>query len=230
MLNKILLYMFLSLFFFGCSQVPKPVPHQFVTTQKKIQASEHWNIFAKDIANNIAIEIKQENVSNTSISFIPNDNSPFCRAFRSFLGTHFIKSGVALKEVDMADYQLDWSVQTVTHEGTRVLPPSPPGTNTLIALLGYGVYKIIDKNSFAVGVITTGVALDIVKAFYQINSVALPKNEIIINVSLKKLDKYTYRSTNVYYVNDLDTNHYYNAKDQLGIDKKFNEKTFKVSD
>ena len=50
-------------------------------------------------------------------------------------------------------------------------------------------------------------------------------------LELKKSGKYShYRSTHTYYVNDMDTDHYYTSKDHLGIDRKFNEKTFTVLD
>jgi len=231
MLNKILLCIISGLFFFGCSQVPKPVPHS-LDTQKKIQASEHWNIIAKDVALNISAAIKkQETSSDTSIHFLPNDNSPFCRGFRSFLATHFIKSGMDLKEIDMADYQLDWSVQAVKQEGKRVPSGLPTGTTTSLALLSTGLYKIFDKNSSAIpGIIAASVAMDLTKEIYDIYSMPLPENEIILNVSLKTEDKYIYRSTHIYYVNDLDLAHYYTTRDRLGMDKKFSEKIFGVSD
>jgi len=182
MLKKILICMFFALFFWGCSQVPKPASHKF-THQTKVEASEHWNIFAKDIGLNIAEAITQGDISNPSITFLPNNNSPFCRAFRSFLGTHFIKSGIDIKEIDMADYQLDWSVQVVKNEGPRASTYSPPGSATFVALLGYGVYKIFDNSSSAANVIALGIALDIIKEVMEYNSIPLPKNEVIINVS-----------------------------------------------
>jgi hypothetical protein len=148
------------------------------------------------------------------------------------VATHLTNAEMTLKEIDKADYQLDWSVQTVTHDGIREPAKSFPGSYTLAALLGVGVYKLFDDHSSAnAGIIAAGIMADIIKEVYQLNSITLPKNEIIISVSLKKSGEYThYRSTNTYYVNDMDADHYYNTKDHLGIDKKFNEKTFSVSD
>ncbi len=222
--------MFLSLFFVGCSQVPKPGSHQY-SVQTKFEASEHWNIFARDIGNNITQAIKPEDSPYSSIAFIPNDNSPFCRAFRSYLATYLTQAEMTLKEIDTADYQLDWSVQTVTHDAVRKPAKDFPGSNTLVALLGVGIYKLFDDHSTAAGVIASGLLLDMAKEVYQYNSITLPKNEIIISVSLKKAGEYShYRSTHTYYVNDMDADHYYTTKDYLGMDKKFNEKTFSVSD
>lgn len=216
------------MFFWGCSQVPKPTSHSF-STQKKMQAGDHWNIFAKDIGHTVVKEIKKEGYGN-SISLAPNNNSSFCRAFRSFLSTCFIKSGIDIKQDDASDYQLDWSVQGITHKGSRNSRILPPGHNTFIASLGYGVYKLLDNSSSGAGYIAAAAAADIIYELHKAGSIKLPKNEIIINVSLKKQGKIKYRSSNIYYVNDLDTDHYYFTKDSIGDDNQFNHKTFYTTD
>ena len=219
----------LCLFSLGCSEVPKPTSHNF-TTQKKIQATSHWNVIAEDIGADIFNVIKQKNTSNPSIAFFPNNNSPFCRAFRSFLGTYFVNSGIDIKEIDNADYQLDWSVQVIKHEGERVSSDGFPAKNTVFAMLGYGVYKIVDSASVGAGIIGGVAALDLIHEFYKTEEITLPKNELLINVSLVSSNNYQYRSSNIYYLNDLDTNHYYDTRDPIGVGNKFNQKTFSVSD
>ena len=224
-----MIWICLCLFFWGCSEVPKPILHDF-TTQKKIQASSHWNVLAEDIGADVLNVIRQENTSTPSIAFSPNNNSPFCRAFRSFLGTYFVNSGIDIKENNNADYQLNWAVQVIKHEGERSSSGSFPGKNTLVAMLGSGVYKIVDSGSVGAGVIGGAVVLDLIQEVYNINRIDLPKNEILINISLVESNKYKYRSSNVYYLNDLDIKHYYGTRDPIGAGNKFNQKTFNVSD
>ena len=226
---KKMIWICLCLFFWGCSEVPKPTSHEF-TTQKKIQASSHWNVLAKDIGADILNVIRQENTSNPSIAFSPNNTSPFCRAFRSFLGTYFVNSGIDIKEMESADYQLDGSVQVIKHEGERVSSDRFPGKNILFAMLGYGVYKLVDNASVGAGIIGGVAALDLIQEFYKIDEIDLPKNEILINISLATSNNYKYRSSNVYYLNDLDIKHYYDTRDPIGTGNKFNQKTFSVSD
>lgn len=227
MLKKMFICILLSMFFWGCSQVPKPTSHPF-STQKKIQAGDHWNMFAKDIGQTVVKEIKKEGYGN-SISLTPNNNSSFCRAFRSFLSTYFIHSGIDIKKEETSDYQLDWAVQGITHKDSRT-SSHLPGSNTLIASLGYGVYKLFDNSSTGASYIAAAAAADIAYELYKAGSIKLPRNEIIINVSLKKQGKIEYRSSNIYYVNDLDTDHYYFTKDRIGDDNQFNHKTFYTTD
>lgn len=226
---KKMIWICLCLLLCGCSQVPKPTSYEF-TSQKKIQAASHWNVLAEDIGKGVLNVISRGAKSNPSIAFVLNNNSPFCRSFRSFLGTYFVNSGIEIKETGNADYQLDWSVQAIKHEGKRISSDRFPGTNILVAVLGYGVYKIFDSGSAGAGIVGGGVALDALYELHKINKVTLPKNEVLINVSLIESNKYKYRSSNVYYLNDLDLNHYYDTTDQIGVGNKFNQKTFSVSD
>ena len=226
MIRKFFICLFIGIVFVGCSQVPKPTSYQ-LTKQKKMQAAEHWRIFAKDISNSVVTQIDKDGFETKSLTFLPNNNSAFCRSFRSFLGTGFTKSQIQLKPVEDADYQLDWSVHVLQHNTAREQPKSP--TNTIYASLGYGVYKLLDDATEAAAAIGTGVALDLFESVYNVDSVKLPHNEIIINITLKKNGQITYRATNIYYVNDLDVDHYHTSKDNLGIDKKFNEKIYTIS-
>ncbi|NWH05973.1 hypothetical protein [Desulfobacter latus] len=226
MVRYLLTCLLIGIVFVGCSQVPKPVSFQ-ATRQKKMQASEHWNIFAKDISNAVMAEIHKKGYIDGSITFIPNDNSNFCRIFRSFLGTQFLHRGLQLKSIDDAEYQIDWSVQLVQHDSSRVPPKLP--SSTMIASLGSGVYKLFEDSSAYAGTIAAAASLDIIEHVYHNDSVKLPHNEVIINVSLKKSGNLIHRSSNLYYVNDLDTWHYHVSKDNLGIDKAFSQKTYKIS-
>lgn len=226
MMKQLVICLIIGIVFVGCSQVPKPASYKWAN-QKKMQAAEHWRIFAKDISSQVLNQIKIEGADSDSLTFIPNNNSSFCRGFRSFLGTEFTKSQIQLISPDDAGYQLDWSVQVLQHKASRVEPSLPK--NTIIASLGYGVYKLFDDSTEAAAAIGTGVALDILEHVYDNGSVKLPHNEIIINLTLKKNDKISYRSSNIYYVNDLDVDHYHTSKDNLGIDKEFNGKTYTIS-
>ena len=177
-MKQFFICLLIGIVFTGCSQIPKPTSYQS-TNQKKMQAAEHWNLFAKDISNQISLQIKSEGADSEGLAIIPNDNSAFCRSFRSFLSTELTKSQIQLKSDTDAVYQLDWAIQTLQHKAYR--------------------------------------------------REMLPGNEIIINVYLKKNNQILYRSSNVFYVNDLDTDHYYTSKDNLGTDKEFNGKTYTIS-
>ncbi len=143
--------------------------------------------------------------------------------------TYFINAGNGIKRKDQSDYQLDWAVQRVTHKAVRA-NDAWPGTHTLLASLGYGVYKLIATSSTALGMIGAGAAVDLGYQISKMNAVRLPENEIVINVSLKKNGNIIYRSSNIYYVNDLDVNHYYQSKDRIGTDPTFNGKIFYTTD
>lgn len=170
------LIILLSIFFIiSCSSVPKPVSHKF-TTQKKLEATHHWQILAKDFAEQFALIVKDDNVAGNFASPIQfghavgneptdsqspslsvgnypyiyiqtNDVSAFGKAFRNNLITELIGLGYHIAYSPHESAAiLRWSVQKVYHNANRIASGFP-GSKTLAVALGYGVYKVFDHNS-----------------------------------------------------------------------------------
>lgn len=216
-LTTISLLICFFMFVIGCSPTPKPASYSH-NPQQKMQASRHWRVFAKDIGHSLSKNISDK--KRQSVYIKTNNNSPFCRAFRSFIATDLVNSGVSINEDNKESYTLAWSVQSVKHDGPRKVDQSFFGENTLVASLGYGVYKVFEESTTASQFIATGVAADIVQEIYDTKNMKLPKNEVIINVTMTKSNDTVYRSSNIYYINDMDKNHYVTTVDNLGQEKE----------
>lgn len=230
LLRLIVFLIFLSFFSlcFGCSQTPKPSSHIF-TTQKKLQATKHWKIIASDISAKIKNKIKKEKINQKVIKIINTDNSSFSRSFKSFLSTSLIKSGIDISNNPITEYTLDWSVQCVNHNANRSTS-NFPGINTAVAMLGYGLYKVYDDSTDFAKVASTAFGLDIVKEYGETKKITLPDNEIILNVTLYKSNAVEFRSSNIYYINDLDVDHYHFTRDPIGLRKSVGAKNYTISD
>ncbi|MCG8568208.1 MAG: hypothetical protein MI747_24330 [Desulfobacterales bacterium] len=226
MFRNILISIVVLVFVAGCSEVPKPVSHR-MTVQKKIQAAQHWQAISQDIGRTM-IQATQQSPFQ-SIALLPNDNSSFCQASRSFLATYFINQGKALENRHIADCQLDWSVQNVHHTQSGK-SRGWPGKTTTLAAIGYGVYKMIDDGSTSLAVVGTGMAADLGYELYKAGTVSLPRNEIIINVTLMKQGKPIHRTSHIYYINDGNLSHYNFTRDHMATENAFNQKTFYISD
>lgn len=212
----------------GCSQTPRPVSYQ-LSAQHKMQAAKHWQILAKDVAKDIAEMMEVEGATVSPVSFAMADASPFSKAFQSFMATELVDSGVPLTmHSNDKSLELQWSVQTVTHRTKRSHNEIPPGTATVIGALGYGVFKVFkDSTNFAKAV-TTGAVIDVGTGLYEALSPRSTQSEVIINVNIYKNNKIYYRVSNVYYVNDLDTDHYYDSSDLIHANRNIPTKSFEV--
>lgn len=220
----------LSLLAVGCSQTPAPISRPY-TTQDKLQAAEHWRIIAQDISTDISQMIKMtdlENYQNRHVQILKRDGSPFSNALESFLVTDLTHLGLDVDRDSANDYQLYWSVQSVTHEEPRQFTSPPFGTFTAAGALGYGVYKIFDDSTKFARAVTAGASADILKELIFLSQVKLPKNEIVVNVTIQSGDTIIYRLSNTYYINDMDTDHYHFANDLYHTDKEVKTKTVRV--
>lgn len=221
----------LCMFAVGCSQTPVPVSRPY-STQDKLQASQHWQVIAQDLSWEISEMLKmadQANLQNRHIQILNRDASPFSQALESFLVTDMTHLGLQVNRQDAEDYQLYWSVQSVTHKEKRDFTSPPFGSFTALSALGYGVYKVYDDSTDFAATVATGLAADLAKELYYLNQLDLPHNEIIVNITIQSGNNIVYRLSNIYYINDLDTDHYHFAKDLYHADKEVKTRTYQVT-
>ncbi len=222
----------LSLLAVGCSQTPAPISRPY-TTQNKLQAAQHWRIIAQDISTDISQMIKMsdlENYHSRHVQILKTDGSPFSKALESFLVTDLTHLGLNVDRDYAHDYQLYWSVQSVTHKEPRQFTSPPFGTFTAAGALGYGVYKIFDESTDFARAVTAGASADIMKELLFLSQIKLPKNEIIVNVTIQSGNAIIYRLSNSYYINDMDTDHYHFSNDLYYADKDVETRTVHVID
>lgn len=257
MKNKYFYLILLSIFFIAsCSSVPKPITHEF-STQKQLEASQHWEILAKDFTKQIATIMQtkpwpmlnspgfghaDENESNlpetgaglpVDLPYIylqTNDISDFGKSFRTYLITELSKFGYPISHTPEDALMVRWSVNKVRHNANRIAS-GVPGTKTVAVALGYGIYKIFDNNSSALpGLLAVGATLDLLDSagnFPTPNKV--PHTEIVLTFTVSKDTIILSRQTQAYYVNEKDFEHYNNIVDYAGQESFLKPVEFKLT-
>jgi hypothetical protein len=237
-MKKIFCAGLLSLFFFGCSQAPYAVNHQFLH-QKNVQAAQHWQILAKDFARQTGSALQQEafNVVSTPgfghvtegdlsdktgslgspyIFIQTNDRSSFGKAFRNELITEFTNLGYRISYDSKDAINVRWGVNKI-HHNTERRASSVPLAKPAIAALGYGVYKVIDTWCTLGAVVTGAAFLDVLEhAHPSIFGQSVSHDEIILTVSVSKDGFLLARQSGTYYISEADTRHYDNIADFEG--------------
>ena len=198
----------------GCGRIPEPVGYTY-TTQEKMQAAHHWNVLAKDLSNRINNELIRSDFLNTSI-FVKvtcgDDSAPcpkgttseFNEGFRDLLITELVNFGIPTSAVpDQEAITVDYKVQLVRHSTHRLRTVQP---------------GIITALTAAVAVLRNAtpevIALAVAGGADYVNSAYAKKTDVeaIITTSMVFRNKYFFRSSDIYYINNADYHHYQNNK------------------
>ncbi len=218
------------LFMGGCffTQTPRPVAYPD-STQYKLQAAQHWNILASDVAKQIKAGLSKMD-SVTQPVYVepacgapqggcqPHEESPFGQGFRDLLMTHLVKEGVTtLGEIEEQSLVVSSKVQVLYHKDKRRTRRFKPGVLTASAAYLTAAIAVVrdaldygsnGDQSLAFGGAALGAAVihDITDGSF----VRFPHSEVIITTSIKDYNTYLMRKTDIYYINDADSWHYHN--------------------
>lgn len=230
----------------SCSSVPKPVTYEF-TTQKILQASQHWEILAQNFAqqtvatmmadplwilNNEGSGVKMAS-EVPSVYIQTNDVSDFGKTFRTYLITELTRLGYPIASTPDGAVTANWSVRKIHHSADRKSPPWP-GAGTATALLGWGVYEVIDSNTSAfTSVLAGAAAFDLLYAGAQYGGgygpfSNVPSTEIVLTFTVSKDSVPLSRKTKAYYVNAQDFSHYSSIGDFAGKESSLKPVKFSV--
>ena len=223
----------ISLLALGCSQTPVPASYPY-GFQHKMQAAQHWQILARDVSGDITEMVQMlgeqhpDEMHNQRVQIMTRDASSFSRALESFMVTDLTHSGVRVTNDPDNAYQVYWSVQSVNHKDYRSYTKAPPGTYIIVGALGYGVYRIFTDSTNFARAVTAGAAVEVGRGLLHMYRTRLPDNEVIVNVTIKSGNNILYRMSNIYYINDLDTDHYHFSNDLYFADKNVRTRTVNV--
>ncbi|MFT5728454.1 MAG: hypothetical protein ACI8PB_002608 [Desulforhopalus sp.] len=244
MKGKFFLLILLVLFgLTSCSSVPKPITREF-THQKTLEASEHWGVLAQDFAAQIAAIMQATPLTLTTSdgaapTYMNEDNSPvtgdgaivelpfiylqtndvsdFGKTFRNYLITELTKLGYPIAYTPEGALLARWSVGKIYHDADRTASGFA-ATGTSAALIGYGIYKIVeDTSSLFPLALAAGVVYDLNNSSpgYLFPN-KIPHTEIVLTFTVSKHEIILSRQTQAYYVNAEDFGHYNNIADYAG--------------
>ncbi|MBU1566395.1 MAG: hypothetical protein KJ630_12315 [Proteobacteria bacterium] len=191
----------------GCAgRIPEPIAYPY-SQQQKMEASHHWQVLAKDLANRINNElIITDNINKTV--FVKDtcgdeatacnhaETSSFNEAFRDLLLTNLVGFGIPTKQQkDDETMQIQYKVQIVRHNSERIRTIQPG------LLTGLSAAIVVLRNAPAdLVTIALGAAIDVANANMTFNG----DYEIIITTSMLSGGKYLFRASDIYYINDKD--------------------------
>jgi len=194
----------------GCARIPEPIGYEY-TTQPKMQAAYHWVVLASDVANRINNQLVLSDYPRTPVYVRPTcgdedtpcssqETSTFAEAFRDLLITELVRFGVPVqKNPDEEAITVHYKVQLVRHNAKR-LRTVKPGVMTAIAT---GI-MVLRNAPHELGTIAAVGLLD----FMNTSAAGSSSNEVIITTSMIAKEKYLFRASDLYYINDADAGHY----------------------
>ena len=186
-MKNLAIFIALALVFLtSCAQVPKQAAYP-LSYQYKMQAGEHWNKLAKEVAEKVKSNIRNP---NDAIFISDSDLSPFSRAMRTLLTTALQEDCLNPNLVDKnSPYRLVWEVQQVSHYADR-----------RNGFGGWPAFILLD--------IPQSIFLGETDCAFRTK----PHSEVIVNFELLKIEgtnQPSLRHTRIFYVNDEDFyNHY----------------------
>lgn len=186
----------------GCrSQLPLASSYP-MTTQHKMQAAEHWNILAADVAERVAQAVGDRvELRLLAIDVDSEQSGPFNDVFKELLKSQLVFRGLQVAEREENQLELKYKVQMVKH-GQRFQRP-PPG---LLTAIGAGVAVARDhltvKSIYAAAPL--GLLADVAIGSLSFHS----DHEVIITTELVWRNRYVMHASDIYYINDPDYRQY----------------------
>jgi hypothetical protein len=182
-----------------------------------MQASQHWDVLAQDLANRINNELiitdnidkavfVEETCGSESSPCNYNETSSFNEAFRDLLITDLVGFGIPTKNNKTEDsIEIQYKVQVVRHNADRVRTLQPGLLTTLSAAI-----VVLRNAPSELILLATGVALDVANSNYTSSN----HYEVIITTSMITGGQYLFRASDIYYINDKDFWHYQESMPQ----------------
>ncbi len=205
-----LFFIFLLLFLVtGCTRLPQPASYAY-SEQQKMQAAYHWDVLASDVANQINNQLIRSDYIDKAV-FVkstcgtdadpcePGQTTQFNEGFRDLLITRLVNFGVPTStEKTISAIQVDYKVQVIYHATNR--RTFAPGSLSILTA-AISVFRHA----------ATELQLQALAAGLEIMNAAGPRAghyEVIITTSMVTDEKYLFRTSDIYYINDPDFWHY----------------------
>lgn len=190
------------------SQVPVPTGYS-LTTQKKMQAVQHWELLAGDVARRIenSLEARSIPMGSYSIYVAPPGSTPFEKSFYDLVLTKMVQKGLNVSRSESQSMVLSFDLEMVRHSERMVRTQQgvyrslAPGMYVKRQPPGQASPGTIAPQERQVG----GAMVNVESGAY---TPELPSVEVMVTTSLTMNDNYIMRDSSIYYINDADWDHY----------------------
>lgn len=188
----------------ACAYSPVPLAHNFeLTTQKKVRSAGHWELVARDVIERTAQTLQQAGVDAGSalhVAAAPG-GSTFDSAFRQFLITELVDSGMAVRQAPDSGVEVSYETNLVRHVSRR--PDFIPGRYTMLASGVFALHGLAGEHidlKLAAAVAAGGLA-DVASS---LSSGGPTHTELVLTTTVSSGGQYLARTTDVYYLEDVD--------------------------
>jgi hypothetical protein len=182
----------------GCNAAPPrhsdvPLPaNSPVSTQRELQAADHWQLTAASIAATTSGMIRDNPQAAAQRYRIesPLDDTPFARAFHALLVTELVRAGVSVAPGGPDAIPIAYQLQLLEFGPDR--------------RTGYPLYRSAQSYPPALRIEDPA----------QIRGTRAPRHELIVTVSIERDGAYWLRRSDIYYLRDADAALYLPAAQQ----------------
>lgn len=190
----------------GCFQAntsQAPIASTYpLTEQQKMQAAHHWDVLAEYEAKMIS---KSLSAYTKPLHVLGSDTTtPFSRGFKSLLTSQLVKQGSHVKATPLGAATVSYDVEVVEHKSRDVVR-APIGTWTALAAgVAVAIHAADQWSEPAKLLIPAAVGTDL----FSGNWVDETNFEVIVTTRVVQNDQILHSSSNIYYINGGDADHY----------------------
>ncbi|GAB2800119.1 hypothetical protein GCM10027040_29590 [Halomonas shantousis] len=188
-------------FYVNTSQVPMATTYP-ITEQQKMQAAHHWDVLAQHEAQQI---LTRPSLRDRPLFVAGNtQTTPFANGFDDLLISRLVSSGAIVRTDPLNAAQVHYSVQVVKHKDRGYIRESPGTWTALSTGIAVATLPINHWNEPALALIPAAGIVDL----FSGNWTELSHEEVIITTQVTDNNRILYSSSNIYYINAGDDDHY----------------------
>lgn len=183
------------------------------STQKKMQAAEHWKILAENEAMLISEKLPPGSVVNIECTAPicgghDNLNSTFARAYRDLLISALSSRGILIAiEKETNAYNLTYNVHVISHKDREKIGDRRTGLWTGTAAAAYLIYQATTHWTHnGLAVLPFAIGADIVEYHEELTSET--DSEIVVTTKVIHGNQILTADSRTYYINSGDATHY----------------------
>ncbi len=177
-----------------------------LTEQQKMQAAHHWNVLAQHQADQLlatsALRGRPLYISGSG------ESTPFSDTFDSLLTSELVSKGARVQTTEAGAARIGYKVQPIKHKDRGPIR-APEGALTALAA-GIAV-ATVPYNNWAepsLALIPLAAAADLFSGSWTSET----NQEVVITTQATVGDQILYSSSNIYYINGGDSDHYQYSK------------------
>lgn len=177
-----------------------------LTSQQKMQAAHHWQVLARHqaelLASNGSLRLEPLHVDSSQ-----SGASPFNEAFDSLLTSQLVSRGLNVKTSNINTVNISYKAQVVRHQDRSLMRASEGTWTALAAGIAVATLPFNNWSEPSLALIPVAAAADLFSGGWASRS----SHEVIITTQAVDGDRIVFSSSNIYYINAGDKDHYFNT-------------------